>query len=140
MRTMSVFLLGSLLPAGAHAQSVVDHSKARSYVNEEVTIEGPVARVDRSGRALWFSLGKPNPSATVVIVVSSEFSSAYPDPRSWEGATVRVRGRVLSADQEGIGIERTGSRMSGPKPRGPFIILEDPSRMTIVTPAKPKEP
>jgi hypothetical protein len=141
MRALSIFLLASVAPAWAAAQPVViDHTKARTYVNEEVTLEGPVARVDRSGRSLWFSLGRPHPSSTVVIIVPEEFASSYSDPRSYEGATVRVRGRLASTDLEGIGIDRgSGVRLSGPKPRSPFIVLEDPSRMTIVAP-KPKEP
>jgi hypothetical protein len=141
MRALSIFMLASLMPLGASAQPIViDHSKARMYLNEEVTLEGPVARVDRSGGGLWFSLGKPHPSSTVVIVVVAEFASAFPEPRSYEGATIRVRGRLSSGNQEGIGIDRSGgARLSGPKPRSPFIVLEDPSRLTVVVP-KPKQP
>ena len=141
MRALSIFLLASLGPSFAAAQPmVIDHTKARMYVNEEVTLEGPVARVDRNGGALWFSLGKPHPSSTVVVVITKEFVSAYPDPRVYEGATIRVRGRISSGNQEGIGIDRSGgARLTGPKPRSPFIVLEDPSRLTVVTP-KPKEP
>lgn len=143
MRALSVFLLASsLVPSWAVAQPlVIDHTKARMYLNEDVTLEGPVARVDRSGRSLWFSLGKPHPSSTVVIVVPAEFVSAFPDPRSYEGATIQVRGRLSSGNQEGIGIDRsTGATLSGPKPRSPFILLDDPSRLTVVTSAKPKDP
>ena len=142
MRPLSALLLCSfpaLLPAQAR---IVDHTKARMYLNEEVTLEGPVARVDHSsGGALWFSLGKPHPSSTVVIVVPKEFASAFPEPRNWEGATIRVNGKLSSAETAGIGMERTANRsMSGPQPRSPFIVLADPSRMTITVPAKPKEP
>ena len=142
MRTLSIVLLLGL-PAALPAQTrVIDHTKARMYLNEDVVIEGPVARVDHAnGGALWFSLGKAHPSSTVVIVVLKEFASAYPEPRAWEGATVRVSGRLSSAEAAGIGLERTANRaMSGPKPRSPYIVLEDPSRMTITVPAKPKAP
>ena len=143
MRALSAFLLFSSLPIALAAQPrVIDHTKARMYLNEDVVLEGPVARVDRSGGgALWFSLGKPHPSSTVVIVVLSQYASNFPDPRSYEGAVVRVSGRLSTGEAEGIGTDHSGgARLSGPKPRSPFIVLEDPSRLTVVTPAKPKEP
>lgn len=136
-------LLLLALPAALSAQArVIDHTKARMYLNEDVVIEGPVARVDHaSGGALWFSLGKAHPSSTVVVVVPKEFASAFPEPRDLEGATVRVSGRLSSAETAGIGLERTANRsMTGPKPRSPFIVLEDPSRLRVTVPAKPKDP
>jgi hypothetical protein len=142
MRCFPVLLLSLAVPLAVAAQPrIVDHTKARMFLNEDVTVEGPVARTERSGGALWFSLGKPHPSSTVVIVVPEEFVSGFPDPRSYEGATIRVSGRLSTGEAQGIGTDRSGgARLSGPKPRSPFIVLEDPSRLTVVTPPKPKEP
>src|SRR5262245_17349978 len=143
MRFLSTLLLCSASPSLLLAQTrVIDHTKARMYLGEEVIVEGPVARVDHAnGGALWFSLGKAHPSSTVVIVVPKEFASAFPEPRTLEGATVRVSGKLSSAETAGIGLERTANRaMSGPKPRSPFIVIEDPSRLNVTVPAKPKEP
>ena len=137
-------LLGALaLPLSAAAQGrVIDHTKVRMYMNEEVTVEGPLVRADRGpGGAIWFSLGKPHPSATVVIVVPAEYTANFDTPRAYEGKTVQVIGRVTTGEAEGIGIDRSGgARTSGPTPRNPYIVLEDPSKLKIVSPLKPKEP
>lgn len=142
MRFWSAVLLCSASPSLLAQARVVDHTKARMYLGEDVIIEGPVARADRaSGGSIWFSLGKAHPSSTVVVVVPKEFASAFPEPRDLEGATVRVSGRLSSAETAGIGLERTANRsMTGPKPRSPFIVLEDPSRLRVTVPAKPKDP
>jgi len=131
--TVALLALAMPLPLVAQAR-IVDHTKARMFLNEDVIIEGPVARVDRAARgALWFSLGKPHPSSTVVIIVPTEFANAFPDPRSFEGATIRVHGRLTTGEDEGI-----GPKMTGQKPRTPFIILEDASRLTVVSRPLPK--
>ena len=142
MRYFPAFLFSLAMPLAVSAQPrIVDHTKARMYINEEVTVEGPVARVDRGGGgALWFSLGKPHPSSTVVIVVPAEFASAFSDPRAYEGKLIRVSGRLSTGEAEGIGSDRSGgTRLRGPKPRSPFIVLEDASRLSIVAPTKPPE-
>jgi hypothetical protein len=142
MRCFSACLISLLLPFAVSAQPrTVDHTKARLYLNEEVIVEGPVARVERGGAgALWFSLGKPHPSSTVVIVVPAEFSSSFGDPRSYEGATIRAQGRLSTGEASGIGTDRSGGvRLQGPIPRSPFIVLDNPSRLIVVSPPKPKE-
>lgn len=131
-------VLALILPLPIAAQArVIDHTKARMFLNEDVIVEGPVARVDRAARgALWFSLGKPHPSSTVVIVVPAEFANAFPDPRSYEGATVRAHGRLTTGEDQGLS---GGPALSGPKPRSPFIVLEDASKLIVVTPSKPPQ-
>lgn len=135
-------LLLSLVLAGeALAQAtVVDHSRVRRYAGEEITVEGPVARVaPGGGGTLWFSLGRPHPSATLVIVVAEEFVKGFDSPRSYEGAVVRVTGRILTGESGGIGIDRTNTpRLPGGNPRTPFIILQDIGRFQVVS--RPGEP
>lgn len=129
-----------LLPAAAQTQPrIIDHTKARMYTNEDVIIEGPVAQAQRAaGGSVWFSLGKPHPSATVVVVVSADLAKGLDEPRSYEGAIVQVSGRVTTGEREGIGNDRSGGpRMTGPKPRTPYIVLEDLSKFRVVTPPKP---
>ena len=143
MRITATLLLCAALPVSLAAQGrVVEHTKARLYLHEEVTLEGPVARADRgSGGAIWFSLGKAHPSATVVIVVPPQFAAHFDTPRDYEGKTIQITGRVTTGESQGIGIDRSGgSRTSGATPRNPYIVLEDPSKLRIVTPLKPKEP
>jgi len=130
-----------LWPAVAPAQArIIDHTKARMYTNEDVILEGPVARGQRAaGGAVWFSLGKPHPSATVVVVVSADLATGLDDPRNYEGAIVQISGRVTTGEAQGIGIDRSGGpRLSGPKPRNPYIVLEDLSKFRVVTAPKPK--
>jgi hypothetical protein len=137
VRSLQVILLALGVPLSASAQArVIDHTKARMYLNEDVIIEGPVARVDRGrGGVLWFSLGKPHPGATVVVVVPSQFTGNFDNPRAWEGKTVQVSGRLTTGEAEGIITGR-----STDAPRNPFIVLEDPSRLKIVVPVKPIKP
>ena len=137
MRPFHLVLLGLALPGSAGAQArLIDHTKARMYINEDVIIQGPVARVDRArGGELWFSLGKPHPGATVVIVVPAQFANDFQDPRKWEGKTVQVGGRLTTGEAEGIDRMKAANA-----PRNPFIVLEDPSRLKVVNPAEVKPP
>ncbi len=142
MKSRHLFLPALVLCAGtAQAQSrVVDHTKVRMYVNEEVTVEGPVARADRgAGGSVWFSIGKAHPNASLVVVVTSEYAKSLDDPRTYEGATIQVTGRVTTGEQQGIGMDRSsGPRLSGQKPRNPYIVLEGLTRFRVVTPAPSK--
>jgi hypothetical protein len=106
------------------------------FLNEEVIVEGPLVKADRGpGGAIWFSLGKAHPSATLVIVVPSEQASSFGSPRDYEGKTVQVLGRPTTGEAEGI----SRSRMSS-LPRNPFIILQDPSKLKIMPPPGSKVP
>lgn len=146
MRFLPALLLTLSVPVPLAAQvavKVIDHTKARLYINEDIIVEGPLVRADRAGGgAIWFSLGKPHPSATLVIVVPAAFATNFDPPRDWEGKTVQVSGRVTTGEAEGIGVGGSSgrSRMTTATPRNPFIILEDPSKLRIVSPLKPKAP
>lgn len=138
MRTLLAAMIITLVPATGSAQDrVIDHTRARRYSGEEITVEGPVARMAPGGAgAMWISLGRPHPSATVVIVVPPEFVPSLGTPRSWEGAIVHVRGRIFTGEAGGTTRDATVTpQLQGGNPRTPFIVLQDLSRLRIVTPA-----
>lgn len=138
MRTLLAAMLVSLVPVTGSAQDrVVDHTRARRYSGEVITVEGPVARAAPGGAGtLWISLGKPHPSATVVIVVPSEFVPSLGTPRDLEGAIIQVRGRIFTGEAGGTTTDATVTpQLQGGNPRSPFIVLQDLSRLRIVTPA-----
>src|SRR6185503_15349253 len=107
MRTLRLLSLLALpaLPAALSAQArIIQHDKARMYLDEDVIVEGPVMRVDHGpGGALWFSLGKAHPNATVVIVVPANYVSNFSDPRAYEGAKIQASGRLTTGEARGIG-------------------------------------
>lgn len=137
MRSLLAVLLVALVPTEGTAQDrVVDHTRVRRYSGEVVTVEGPVARVaPAGGGALWISLGKPHPSATIVIVVPAEFARSFDTPRTYEGAIVHVNGRIFTGEPGGTTSDATATpRLVGGNPRTPFIVLADLSRFRVVTP------
>lgn len=131
-----VVLAGLALPTGARAQ-VIDYTKVRQYVGEEVTVEGPVARAERGpGGILRFSIGKTYGRRTLVVIVPAEFVNAFDaDLRSYEGKTVQVRGRISTGEAEGT-----------TKPAGegtaslPALVLEDSGRFKVLEPQPEKQP
>lgn len=135
MRWIFPGVLLSLLAVEASAQQEIEHTRVRRFIGEEVTVEGPVARVapGRQG-SLWISLGRPHPSATLVIVVPEEFVTTLGQPRELEGATVKVTGRIYSGEAAETGISRATStpQLAGGNPRTPFILLRDASRLRVV--------
>lgn len=135
MRWMLPLMLVSLVAAETGAQQVVDHTRVRRYAGEEVTVEGPVARVAPASQgSLWISLGRPHPSATLVIVVAEEFVRSLDQPRSYEGATIQVTGRIHTGEAGGIGIDRNVTpQLPGGNPRTPFIVLQDISRLKVIS-------
>ncbi|HEY9385288.1 MAG TPA: hypothetical protein VIP80_17390 [Gemmatimonadales bacterium] len=137
-RLLALLSIALIFPGATSAQRLVEHTKVRMFLNEEVVVEGPLVKSDRGpGGAIWFSLGKPHPSATVVVVVPSHLVAAFGNPRDYEGKTVRVTGRPTTGESDGI---NPGARGSMALPRNPFIILEDPSKLKVVAPPVPKVP
>lgn len=137
MRSLLAVLVMTLVPTAGSAQDrVIDHTRVRRYSGEVVTVEGPVARVTPAGGGmLWISLGKPHPSATIVIVVPAEFARSFDSPRAYEGAIVHVNGRIFTGEAGGTTTDATVTpRLVGGNPRTPFIVLADLSRFRIVTP------
>jgi hypothetical protein len=141
MRRLVASLGLMLLPAAGWSQ-VVDHTKVRQFSGEEVTVEGPVARgILAGGGVIWFSLGKPHPSATLVVVVPAEFVSNFDDPRSYEGATIRAAGRIRTGDATGIGTDpTTRGALRGGAPKTPYLVLEDPSKFRVMSRSVPTPP
>ncbi|MGQ0703989.1 MAG: hypothetical protein ACT4PM_12730 [Gemmatimonadales bacterium] len=139
MRTRALpmlsLLAGLAFPAGASAQ-VIDYTKVRQYVGEEVTVEGPVARAERgTGGTLRFHIGKTYGRRTLVVVVPAEFVTAFdPDLRSYEGKTIQVRGRISTGEAEGLKAAGEGTSTV------PAIVLQDSSRFKVVTTTPDKKP
>ena len=126
-------LLASAVAMPLSAQ-VVDHTKVRRYAGEEVTVRGPIARGDNAGGGtVWFSLGKPHPSATLVIVIPSGMATNFKDPRSYEGAVVEVMGRILTGDMGGTTTDPTiADAIRTGQPKTPYIVLKNASRFRVV--------
>jgi hypothetical protein len=136
MRWILPGVLFSLLAVEAAAQQEIEHNRVRRFIGEEVTVTGPVARVAPASQgSLWVSIGRPHPSASLVIVVESEFVKNLDEPRSLEGATVKVTGRIFTGEAAETGISRGTStpQLAGGNPRTPFIVLRDASRLQVVT-------
>lgn len=139
MRWIPLGILFSLLAAEGAAQQEVDHTRVRRFMGEEVTVEGPVARVapDRRGN-LWISIGAPHPRASLVIVVRPQHVSGL-GARGLEGATVKVTGWIQPGEPifpvGGIDRFRSPFFLAGiDRSRFPsFMYLEDLSRLQVVT-------
>lgn len=142
MRVSVLLLIGLLCPAMAWSQGrVVDHSRVRRYAGEEITVEGPVARVAPGGAgSLWFSIGRPHPSASIVIVVLEELVKGFDIPRSYEGAVIQVYGLVQVGQASTSAAERSiVASPPGGNPRTPYIVLQDMSRFKVISrPGQPR--
>lgn len=136
MRITALLFPAVLLAGTLHAQ-VVDHTKVRRYAGEEITVRGPVAQATpMGGGVVWFSLGKPHPSATLVVVMGADMAGNFGDPRTYEGAVIEVTGRIMTGEDGGIGTDPTIRRMlRGKEPKTPYIYLTSAARFTVVEPA-----
>lgn len=142
MRPLALLLPGLLITGTLHAQ-VVDHSRVRRYAGEEVTVRGLIARgAPVGGGVVWFSIGKPHPSASLVVVVPADMAGNFEDPRTYEGAVVEVMGRIMTGEAGGIGTDPTIRRMlRGNEPKTPYIFLTSAARLKVVErPPAPVEP
>lgn len=136
MRWIPLGVLFSLLAVEAATQQEIEHTRVRRFIGEEVSVQGPVARVAPGSQgSLWISIGRPHPSASLVVVVPAEFVKNLDEPRSLEGATVRVTGRIYTGEAAETGIARGTStpQLPGGNPRTPFMVLRDASRLQVVT-------
>jgi hypothetical protein len=115
---------------------VVDYTKVRQYVGEDVTVQGPVARVDRVGRGVVrFSIGATYSRRTLEVLIPPEFvASLESDLRSYEGKVVQVRGRITTGEAEGITGRTSGSSTI------PAIVLQDINRLKVVATSEPDKP
>lgn len=125
-----------MVSEGAVAQ-VIDYTKVRQYVGEDLIVEGPVARVERgTGGVLRFSIGKTYSRRTLEVVVPAEFVKTFDQNiHVYEGKLVRVRGRIMTGEAEGV-IRGHGEGTSSI----PAIVLEDGSRLKVVPPPDEKKP
>lgn len=139
MRVAAVLAAGlfasALLPSRAAAQ-VVDYTKVRQYVGDDVTVQGPVARVDRvAGGVVRFSIGQTYSRRTLEVLIAQEFvASLESDLRSYEGKVIEVRGRIMTGEAEGLVGKTPGSSTI------PAIVLQDINRLKVVATSEPKKP
>lgn len=137
MRAIPALLLLLIAPVEAWAQGqVVSHDRIRRYAGEEVTVEGPVARVAPAGSgSLWFSIGnRAHPSSSLVIVVLEEFVKGFDTPRSYEGAVIQVYGLVQTGAASTTAADRSVvASPPGGTPRTPYIVLQDMSRFKVIS-------
>jgi hypothetical protein len=138
---LGAWLLLGLAGAPPLQAQVVDHTRVRRYAGEEITVRGPIARATNAGGGVvWFSLGKPHPSATLVIIITSALASNFGDPRGYEGATVEVMGRILTGEMGGVTNDPTiAGAIRGGEPKTPYIVLKDASRLRVVKPPAPPQ-
>ena len=129
-------ILMSALWASQSAAQTVDYKKVRQYVGDDVTVQGPVARVDRvSGGVIRFSIGDTYSRRTLEILISPDFlTSLEPDLRSYEGKIVEVRGRIMTGEAEGLAGRTPGSSTI------PAIVLQDIGRLKVISSPDPKKP
>lgn len=135
MRILIAAVLVALVPAVSLAQGrVVNHAEARRYGGDEVTIEGPVVKVESGGGgSLWLSLGEPHPRSTVVIILDQEFARTIEQADTLKGAVIRAYGRVAVAGSSG-GAQPRGNTpgLRGPAPRTPYLVVMD-RRLQVVS-------
>ncbi len=130
-------LLGLAAVAGKAPAQVIDYTKVRQYVGEDVTVEGPVARAERApGGTLKFSIGKTYSRRTLEVIVPPEFVNSFDQNlRSYEGKTVQVRGRITTGEAEGIAPGAGAGSSSVPA-----IILVDSGRLRVIAPPVERKP
>ncbi len=134
--SLAVMVLAGLCLASPGSAQVVDYTKVRQYVGEDVTVEGPIARVDRIGRGVVrFSIGDSYSRRTLEVLIPPEFgASLESDLRSYEGKVVQVRGRITTGEAEGLASRTTGSSTI------PSMVLQDINRLKVVATPEVKKP
>jgi hypothetical protein len=114
---------------------VIDYTKVRQFVGEDVTVKGPVARADRiAGGVIRLSIGDTYSRRTLEVLIPPEFfNSLLADLRAYEGKVVEVRGRIMTGEAEGLAGRTSGSSTV------PAIVLQDIGRLKVLEP-EPKKP
>jgi len=114
-----------LAPPVAAEVPVITPEQAKDHVGQEVVVEGQVTQigVSDSGDALFLNFGGRYPSQVFNAVILRRNFQFLPDARSWEGKTVRVRGKIEL-------YRGTGK---------PEIILERPEQVTVDSSTAPPE-
>lgn len=132
MRALPLAALVSILPVASSFAQVIDYSQARTFVGQEVTVNGPVAKVERlaSGN-LRLSIGKSFEERSLEIIVPIAVARLLGDEQRFAGRSIDVHGRIIaSADPNEPGV--------------PAILLADsrdlrmaPRRIVVTGPAPP---
>lgn len=98
MATLKLAAFLALVPAASSFAQVVDHSQARANIGKEVTINGPVARVEQlANGTLRLSIGRSFEERSLEIIVATELRLVFGDGSQFAGRNVDVRGRILAA-------------------------------------------
>ena len=98
MATLRLAALLMIVPAASSFAQVVDHSQARTLIGQEVTINGPVARVERLPNGnLRLSIGRSFEERSLEVIVSGELARLFGDGMQFQGRNVDVHGRILAA-------------------------------------------
>ena len=132
---LGVLLLAVTAATTAGAQQAIELGKVRSNINRYVSVEGEVADVRRErGGEIWLSLKERYPNGPLVIVLTRDVMRSLPDPASYLGKYVRIRGQILPGADGGAPPPTGGlaTPSSGNTPRKPFIRPDDPGRLEII--------
>ena len=130
MHAMRLAAFLALIPAASSFAQVIDHSQARALIGQEVTINGPVAKVERLANGDFrVSIGRSFDQRSLEIIVPAQLDPLFGNGAQFEGRNVDVHGRILaSADPAVPGI--------------PAIVLSDardlrlaPRRIVVTSPA-----
>ncbi len=112
--SVTVGLLGPDLMADR--VPVIADSEASRHIGEMVTVEGKVANVrTTSTNTTYLNFGLPYPRQTFTAVIFRSAARSFPNAHSWEGARLRVTGRIRLYKGE------------------PEIVLEDPGQVEVVS-------
>src|SRR5262245_47686383 len=96
MHSLKLAALVSLLPAASSFAQVIDHSQARTLIGKEVTINGPVVRVERlSNGNLRLSIGRSFEERSLEVIIPSVLT-VFGDGTMFDGKSVDVHGMILA--------------------------------------------
>jgi TonB family protein len=113
---LAAFVLALVLAPAADV-AVITPDQARNHVGREMVVAGQVAQVGASkdGHTLFLNFGGSYPFHAFNAVILSRNLQSFPEARSWEGKTIKVRGKIQLYKGKGK----------------PEIILESQQQVTI---------